>query len=294
MFLSDNFLPLAADILSKDNQRRRPMNQEQRRFTKTFPLGPIEIVGSSDYAEKITLPSFDHLINVINTSNRYLNNSLCIDIGANIGLTTILMDQTILGSEIICFEPHPKTYSQLTENIEKNKTGRNRISPINIAIGRQEETLSFRDVDKYNTGNSFLRDGSLAARAQASILVDVKPLDSIPEVNDRDISLLKLDVEGFEIDVLLGAKETLKRTQIVLMEFNHWCLSSIARILPDDALSYVLNEFKYVFVYDLKEKRYRKLDTDVQRWSFLHQNMVTFNVNDLMCTNNEDIATNYI
>jgi hypothetical protein len=150
--------------------------------------------------------------------------------------------------------------------------------------------LLFRDVDRFNTGNSILIEGSLAAKAQNTTRIPVKRLDDLVIAGTDRINLMKIDVEGFEIAVRQGAGLTLRRTDLVLIEFNHWCLTSIARMFPEDALNYVFSTFKAVFVYDAAKKEYRRIVSDEEKWGFLHRNMVKFNVNDLLCTNDEELA----
>ena len=88
---------------------------------------------------------------------------VCLDVGANIGLTSLLMDQSFKGGRVLAFEPHPLTFAQMDRNILANQTGANRIETFNFALGKADGALLFRDVDQYNTGNSFLLEGSLAA-----------------------------------------------------------------------------------------------------------------------------------
>jgi FkbM family methyltransferase len=258
-------------------------------YEKKFPKGKITIEGSSEYAKNVEITAMGHLTLALERLINDDSHPICLDIGANIGLTTILMDQMFSGGRIYSFEPHPKTHSQLTRNIQTNCSDKNKIEIFQLALGANNEELLFRDIDTYNTGNSLLIKGSLAARAQNVISVPVKRLDDLKIAGEESIRLLKIDVEGFEIDVLKGGIETLKRADIVLLEFNHWCLSSIAKVFPEDALEYVFNLFDAVFVYNLTKKSYSRISTDVEKWSFLHKNMVNFNVNDLLCTNKEEV-----
>ena len=253
-------------------------------YEKDFPIKTIRIEGSSAYAAAVDLASLGHLTKALAILFDPSDRPVCMDVGANIGLTTLLMDQSFNGGRILSFEPHPRTFGQMDRNIELNKTGANQIEAFNFALGKAEGDLMFRDVDQYNTGNSFLLEGSLAAVAQNAIEVPVKTLDQMAGLPDH-IDLMKIDVEGFELDVLAGAATTLRTVDVVLIEFNHWCLSSLAHVLPIEALKTIFDTFSGVFVYDLKAKAYIRIETDAQKWSFLHKNMVNFNVNDLLCTN---------
>lgn len=256
-------------------------------YEKEFPLKKIKIEGSSAYAASAELSSLNHLSTALAILFGPQDSPVCLDVGANIGLTSLLMDQSFKGGHILAFEPHPVTFAQMDRNISSNKTGGNTIETFNFALGKADGALLFRDVDQYNTGNSFLIEGSLAA-AQDAIRVPVRTLDGF-DGTPGHIDLMKIDVEGFELDVLKGALATLARVDTVLIEFNHWCLSSLAHVLPIDALRIIFETFEGVFVFDLKSKVYVRIQTDAQKWSFLHKNMVNFNVNDLLCTNSQQV-----
>jgi FkbM family methyltransferase len=260
---------------------------ELKLHEKTWPKSKILIEGSSEYAAKASLDSFGHLSLALKTLFDPAARSTCFDIGANIGLTSLLMDQHFNDAEIRAFEPHPKTFAQLSANIDRNSLGSNRLRTFDFGLGKAEGELLFRDVDKYNTGNSIILEKSLAA-TQNTIRVPVRRIDDLDDLPER-IDLMKIDVEGFELDVLEGGADALKRTRVALIEFNHWCISSLAAVLPQNALATLFELFEAIYVFDLKQKNFRRLKSDAEKWSFLHQNMVMFNVNDLLCTNDAAI-----
>ncbi|NTI27681.1 FkbM family methyltransferase [Rhizobium rhizogenes] len=266
------------------------MNDVDTIYKKEFPSGTIELAGSSEYAAHVGLPALSHLTIALERYVGKLPAPICLDIGANIGATSILMDQLLSNGKIFAFEPHPKTYRQLERNIASNKSGNNEISLFPLALGKEKTALKFRDIDQYNTGNSFLIDGSLAERAQSSISVTVDRLDNLNIAPGHRINLAKIDVEGFEIDVLKGGVAAFYTTDLVLLEFNHWCLTSLARTFPEDALSAIFSNFRYVHVYDHATQSYRRIASDAEKWSFLHSNMVKNNVDDLLCTNLESVT----
>lgn len=258
-----------------------------------FPGKTLTIEGTSKYAENVKFESLAHLALALDHLFVEGETPFCLDVGANIGLTALLMDHSLKGATVWAFEPHPLTYSQMCDNLEANKSGRNSFETFNLGLGKENTELLFRDIDEFNTGNSILLENSLAARVQKSNRVQVKRLDDFADL-PAQIDLMKIDVEGFELDVLEGASGVLNRTKAVLIEFNHWCLSSLAHVLPIDALHQICGSFEAVFVYDLRTKKYVRLVTDADRWGFLHKNMVNFNVNDLLCTNDPSVIDAFL
>lgn len=262
----------------------------QETYEIELPKNVVSFVGSSAYAKSVTLAHMGHLTWVLENITGQNSAPVCFDIGANIGLTTLLMEQCFTGGQIFSFEPHPKTFGQLEHNILANQTGENKIRTFPLGLGKAKGELMFRDIDQYNTGNSILLKGSLAAQAQKGTKIPVDRLDDLNLLPaGQSVDLMKIDVEGFELDVLKGAPETLKNTKIVLVEFNHWCLTSLARTFPEDALEFFFDHFDAVYVYNTAAKGYRRIVTPADKWGFLHGNMVNFNVNDLLCTSDETV-----
>jgi FkbM family methyltransferase len=133
--------------------------------------------------------------------------SIYIDVGANIGTTTICASK-IVGEtgKVFAFEPHIKTYLLLKKNIFLNKI--KNVTLHNLALGDKEEDL-FISNELASDINHLIKKGD--------ILIKVKTLDSIvPDI--VQIDLLKVDVEGFEEAVFNGAKKTLEKTKMVFFE----------------------------------------------------------------------------
>jgi hypothetical protein len=76
-------------------------SSETATYEKAFPKKKIVIEGSSDYAKSADVAFMGHLTLVLDTFLAKLRNPVCLDIGANIGLTTLLMDQIISGGAFI-------------------------------------------------------------------------------------------------------------------------------------------------------------------------------------------------
>lgn len=259
-------------------------------YDKKYPLGMLRIEGNSLYARNTTVPAMKHLSLALELIDPARGAPVILDIGANIGLTALLMDQTFQDARIFGFEPHPATFGQLSRNIKTNQTGRNTIELKQLALGTAPGELQFSNLSSANQGNSQVLGGTLAAHSHKDVIsVPVARLDDLALAPDARINLIKIDVEGFELSVLEGAAQTLGRTDVMLMEFNHWCLSSMARIFPEDALDRVCRMFMGVYAYQHEAKRYARVFTPAQKWKFLHDNMVTNNVDDLLCTNDPSV-----
>lgn len=136
---------------------------------------------------------------------------LFVDIGANVGSFTLLASAEV-GAKTIAAEPLPATFLHLVQNVKINN-----IEPLveahNIGLGGQAGVLKFtQSLDTINH----------VARAGDTETMDV-PVDTLDNLlRDKDPILLKIDVEGFETEVVRGASATLQNpsVQAVIIELN--------------------------------------------------------------------------
>ncbi|TKB98225.1 FkbM family methyltransferase [Pedobacter cryotolerans] len=135
------------------------------------------------------------------------------DIGANVGAYTLLASG-LCNSKTIAFEPIPTTYSILKANIDLNKLG-NLVTTENKGISSKKDKLYFT-VDEDTTNHILIN----VKDNQHTILVETDMLDIYYLKNKP--SLIKIDVEGFEREVLNGANLTLADLTLkaIIIELN--------------------------------------------------------------------------
>ena len=182
---------------------------------------------------KLNNASFS-LINDIYINDQYnlkkinIKNKIVIDIGANIGSFS-LYAAALGAKKVYAFEPVKATYELLKENIRNNNFG-DIIIPINKALGEKEETkqIFFSNAgDVGATMNQQMRKDNVK-----SINIDIIPLDKfIKENKISRVDFIKMDVEGYEEQVLLGAKETIKKWKPIL-SFSAYHLPTDKERLP--------------------------------------------------------------
>ena len=149
-------------------------------------------------------------------ANHLKANSVFIDIGANFGLYSLTASQYISEEgSIICFEPFPENYKSLCTNLSLNNLSR--VSAENTAIGSETGTLKLY----YNSKENNL--GMVSSKnTQDSDFVTVNKIcidDYLKSKSLDKITFIKIDVEGFEHEVLQGMKKTLQQySPIILIE----------------------------------------------------------------------------
>lgn len=138
-----------------------------------------------------------------------------VDVGANIGYYLLLFEKYI-GSEgkVICIEPSVENLPELKKNIEINRFVN--VKLFDVAIGMDDGTTGLRV--GINSGVVDLPDYGQAGKNQGAYQVPLRKLDSL--VTDK-IDFLKIDVEGYEGQVLKGAQEILNRDKpIIFLEIH--------------------------------------------------------------------------
>jgi FkbM family methyltransferase len=143
-------------------------------------------------------------------------------------------------AKVWAFEPHPENYrcSVITININ----GLDNVEISNAGLGSQEGSMSMLIADRIGRalgGGSKLIESDHQSQGQ-SVRVKVLRIDDVIP-SDRNISVIQLDVEGFEQQALAGAIETIRRCKPML----------ILESLPDEDW---LSENLFPIGYKLKEK----------------------------------------
>lgn len=136
---------------------------------------------------------------------------LFIDVGANVGSYTILASAHV-GAETIAFEPVKSTYENLIQNIIINQI-HNKVTVHNKAVGNNTGYI--------NITNSFDTLNHITNRNEKdTIKVSICRLDDV--IKEKNPILIKIDVEGFETEVLKGAKKVLNNDKLkaIIIELN--------------------------------------------------------------------------
>ena len=152
---------------------------------------------------------------------------LTLDVGAYIGqMTSVLAAAAGPQGRVLAFEPHPETFRLLSTNVQR-WTQAGGLAPIELREmgAAAEEGVAQLAMDEDFDWNpmtaSIVTDGT--ASSERMVQVPTRRLDD--EVGGRRVGVMKLDVEGFEHDVLLGAERLLgehRIRDIVFEEFDEY------------------------------------------------------------------------
>ena len=147
------------------------------------------------------------------------NGWMIIDIGAGLGDFAVMIGKENPQCKIFAYEPSPDAFELLEENIELNRL--KNISAHQIAVGGREEKDNLRTGEKAYKESSTKSD-SLDDKVDESIFKRMS-LDAIFDINRiQHCDFLKMDCEGCEFDVLLGASQsTLQMISQISLEYHN-------------------------------------------------------------------------
>lgn len=170
-----------------------------------------------------------------------------VDIGAHVGYFSMLASQLVGPSgAVFAFEPEPRNFAHLLEHIEVN--GATNVRPLHMAVGATPSVADFF-VNADNDGGHALWEvgrhpfNARSRETPATRKVFVTSLDSIFHGRDmRTLKAIKIDAEGAEFAILVGARELLRQVRVpfVIAEVNRFGLESMGaserllRSLMDD------------------------------------------------------------
>ena len=139
-----------------------------------------------------------------------------VDIGAHVGTYSLVCARKAAVTH--AFECSPKTFCYLAANIALHGLT-DRVRPYSCALGAAEGVLPYFVRSEDGGGNGVQPLGAVVDAVATTVPVTVRTLDSFGLEN---IGCVKIDVEGFEKNVLVGAQDTLRRSDYPPIVFESW------------------------------------------------------------------------
>lgn len=144
-------------------------------------------------------------------------NNTVIDLGANIGIYSISQGQRLKGGKVFAFEPNPVVFGRLKKNIAVNNMSN--VFAFNKAVTANTGSVQFCFREKRTTQGSVTGNniGNFQKYNVESVTLD----DIVEGENLKGIDILKIDVEGSEVDVLKGGmRKALNLTKNIVLEYH--------------------------------------------------------------------------
>lgn len=167
----------------------------------------IDIVNDRVFDEEIVKVAIENL--------KFGDNVL--DIGSNFGQMAVLFSRAVGAGKVISFEADPWIFSVLQKNIAENNC-RNVLSYHYAVWDKTGETLIYPEADftVFDSWGSFgINPKASEGQKVKSIKIDDLPLP-------RPIKLIKIDIQGADLNALKGAKNTILQDKpVILFEYEH-------------------------------------------------------------------------
>jgi len=179
-----------------------------------FKFKTADAVGRKIYKSKDYEPT---ITNFVLNEITFEPGDIVLDVGANIGWYSLILAKCKPGLNIYAFEPDTLNYRLLTDNIALNKI--NSVVAINHAVSNNTGSATLYKYDEKNLGrHSILPIFNGKSESVTTVTLD----DFMKEnnISDKTVRLLKIDVEGFEGNVLKGALSTLPKIKYIIHEFS--------------------------------------------------------------------------
>ncbi|MFV0418402.1 MAG: FkbM family methyltransferase [Dysgonomonas sp.] len=141
----------------------------------------------------------------------YIKGKDFLDVGAYLGDTSIFLLKNYSPNIIYAYEPVKENAKQLSDTVKKNNT--DKIIVVEKGLGEKEEDIDIYIDPKKLSGSSI--NSSVSNSSTETKRIRISTVDN--ECQDKEIGLIKMDVEGAEYAVIKGALETIKRDKPVLL-----------------------------------------------------------------------------
>lgn len=194
-----------------------------------------------------------------------------LDLGANIGTTGIYFTKKLAPNlKLLAFEPDPENFKMHRVNLILNDM-EDKATLINCGLGDKfDEMTMYKSLENPGGNGMFL--GLLLNEDLPTETVKIIPLDSYlaeNKISAQDVKYIWIDTEGFEPQVLLGAKNLLKENPApIFMEFNPmlWNKSGfyeqMMKLLKDCCYTH------YILIHELEQTGKEKVYPIEELWNF--------------------------
>jgi FkbM family methyltransferase len=156
----------------------------------------------------------------------YKPNSNFIDIGSNYGVHSLYvanhMKNNKYNGKVFSFEIQPKIYELFIKNINENNLT-DYIKPHIIGLGNKNETINAEFINDYDHGNNpgatniSNTDNGFISNNKDNLISTSVEINTLDFFNFENISVIKLDVEGYELFVLEGSLDTINKNKPVIL-----------------------------------------------------------------------------
>ena len=182
------------------------------------------------------------IINFLNTSDK----KILVDVGSNVGSVTLPLAKMFNSSTIISIEPTTFAFSKLKKNLNLNPNLKKRIKLFNVFISDKKKKVNFVHSSwdlKANHRKHEIHLGTLKKTSNK-----IQSLSKLLKKIQKKIDFIKIDVDGYEIDVLRSGKKIINKYKpIIYFEFAPYLYREFG-YSPKVLIDFIKKELNYTFL----------------------------------------------
>lgn len=250
-------------------------------ITISIPENDIGVIGQTLILPKCEDLEHEFILKILDEIEKEKNKFIFFDIGANVGIYSLLLNKKYKNCEVHAFEPGLSTFKELSNNIKLNSS--KNIVANNIGLSNEKGEKEFYFCDNLITASSL--SDTVKGVKKTKIICKFDTLDNYCK-NMIHPDFIKCDVEGAELLVLKGGINVLRDSKPVLMIelLRKW--AKCFNYHPNDAINF-LKELGYQCFVASKSglKPFYSVDENTveTNYFFLHKDKHNELINTLLC-----------
>ena len=205
----------------------------------------IDLNEAIDLGIFLGIKNENNLYRIKNFLNSKSKNVL-VDIGSNVGSVTLPLAQLFNLSTVISIEPTKFAFSKLKKNLKLNPSLKSRVKLFNIFISNERKKVSFVHSSwklKVKDKRHKVHLGTLKKTSNKT-----KTLSEVLEKIKKRIDFIKIDVDGYEINVLRSGKRIIKKYKpLIYFEFAPYLYKEFG-YSPEILIDFIKKELNYTFL----------------------------------------------
>ena len=186
-----------------------------------------------------------------------------IDVGANIGGFSINVINNVDVNKAYLFEPIKSCYNKLCKKFNNSK-----FEIFNIALGAEKSITYINECINKEDHSSIVNRDWLYSKPHYNVKKTQVVIDKLDNIIKEDINILKIDTEGFELEVLKGATNLLESKKIDYIQFEYGGCFKDNNIKLNDVINFLKN-YGYK-VYSLDDNKFNLINDYVDDYKWVN------------------------
>ena len=185
----------------------------------------------------------------------------------------------------------PQLLIYCKKNIQQS--GLENITLLNHALG-SSNIISEITYSPENRSGGFVSNKTRISEGHVTEKIKIRKLDDIiGDLEIQKIDFIKIDVEGFEKEVIEGARNAIDKFRpIIVLELNHWCLNAFQRITIPDFFDYLQSVFP--ILYAVEGDYYADLYDERDHYKIMYNHIINFKYSNIVAAFKKEQLSSFV